>query len=139
MKQPILYLGALAMLLLAQFPTVSSAKQSRLFQESTAQHIICFDAGGWSYGGGGGDSSRYNYNYQEYKNQSTYSYNMQGNSGNTGGEEKETSSYYWWWWGGHDDGGGNDIPLDGGLSFLVAAGAGLGAKKLADKKKAAKK
>ncbi len=32
--------------------------------------------------------------------------------------------------GGDDDDDGNDIPLDGGLSFLAIAGAGLGIKKV---------
>lgn len=35
-----------------------------------------------------------------------------------------------------DDGGiGDDVPLDGGLSLLVAAGVGYGAKKLKQRKK----
>lgn len=45
----------------------------------------------------------------------------------------------------HDDngyggggGGGTDVPLDGGLSLLLAAGAGYGAKKYAELKKKSK-
>jgi hypothetical protein len=34
-------------------------------------------------------------------------------------------------------GGGGGVPLDGGISLLVAAGVGYGAKKMAAKKKAA--
>lgn len=35
-----------------------------------------------------------------------------------------------------DDGGiGNDVPIDGGLSLLVAAGVGYGAKRLKGKRK----
>lgn len=34
-----------------------------------------------------------------------------------------------------DDGGlGDDVPVDGGLSLLVAAGVGYGAKKIRDKR-----
>lgn len=35
-------------------------------------------------------------------------------------------------YGDDDDDGGNDIPLDGGLSFLAVAGAGLGIKKVVE-------
>lgn len=38
--------------------------------------------------------------------------------------------------GGSVDDGGVCVPLDGGLSMLIAAGAGIGIKKLADKRKA---
>lgn len=33
------------------------------------------------------------------------------------------------------DGGGGDVPIDGGLSLLLAAGVGYGAKKVYDKQK----
>jgi hypothetical protein len=32
-------------------------------------------------------------------------------------------------------GGGNSVPIDGGITLLLAAGLGLGAKKLYDRKK----
>lgn len=35
-------------------------------------------------------------------------------------------------YGNDDDDDGNDIPLDGGLSFLAVAGAGLGIKKVVE-------
>ena len=38
-----------------------------------------------------------------------------------------------WWNNGND--GCNDVPLDGGLSLLAAAGVGYGAKKIAEKRK----
>lgn len=37
------------------------------------------------------------------------------------------------WWGNDDD--CNDVPLDGGISLLAAAGVGYGAKKIAEKRK----
>jgi hypothetical protein len=40
-------------------------------------------------------------------------------------------------WGGGGGVGGGGVPLDGGISLLVAAGVGYGAKKMAAKKKAA--
>lgn len=48
-----------------------------------------------------------------------------------------THTWWCWWYGcDYDDGcgDGNDVPLDGGLSFLAIAGAGLGIKKYADSK-----
>ena len=39
----------------------------------------------------------------------------------------------WWWDPPPPD--CNDVPLDGGLSLLVAAGAGYGIKKVAEKRK----
>lgn len=45
-------------------------------------------------------------------------HNGGGNSGNGGG-----------------NGGGGGVPLDGGISLLVAAGVGYGAKKMAENKK----
>ena len=39
----------------------------------------------------------------------------------------------------NDDGPSNDIPLDGGLSFLAAAGAAFGIKKLSDRRSAKNK
>jgi hypothetical protein len=36
------------------------------------------------------------------------------------------------WWNNNDC---NDVPLDGGLSLLAAAGVGYGAKKIAEKRK----
>ena len=39
---------------------------------------------------------------------------------------------------GSDEGGGARVPLDGGLSILLAAGIGLGVKKVMEKKKAGK-
>lgn len=46
-----------------------------------------------------------------------------------------THNWWCWWYGcNYDDGGGNDVPIDGGLSFLAIAGAGLGIKKYADSK-----
>lgn len=38
------------------------------------------------------------------------------------------------WHGGDDDDSGNDIPLDGGLSFLAIAGAGYGVKTVVEKR-----
>lgn len=47
-------------------------------------------------------------------------------------------THQWWCWyygcSHFNCGGGNDIPLDGGLSFLAIAGVGLGVKKVADRK-----
>lgn len=43
------------------------------------------------------------------------------------------ASATWWWNNGNDD--CNDVPLDGGLSLLAAAGVGYGAKKIAEKRK----
>lgn len=37
--------------------------------------------------------------------------------------------------GGGNGGGGGGVPLDGGISLLVAAGVGYGAKKMAENKK----
>lgn len=42
--------------------------------------------------------------------------------------------------GNHDNhggssGGGNGVPIDGGITILLAAGLGLGAKKIYDRKK----
>ena len=47
---------------------------------------------------------------------------------------RHTHNWWCWWYGCNydDDNGGNDVPLDGGLSFLAIAGAGLGIKKYAD-------
>lgn len=51
-----------------------------------------------------------------------------------------THTWWCWWYGcNYDDGGGNDVPLDGGLSFLAIAGAGLGIKKYTDSRKKNKK
>ena len=56
----------------------------------------------------------------------------------------EASADWWDWWnwgnnggnkGGNNGGGGNDVPLDGGLSLLAAAGVGYGVKKVAEKRK----
>ena len=45
----------------------------------------------------------------------------------------------WWGKGGHGgDGGGARVPLDGGISILLAAGIGLGVKKVFEKKKEGK-
>ena len=41
--------------------------------------------------------------------------------------------------GGDDDDDVTDVPFDGGVSLLVAAGVGYGLKKAHDKKKAEKK
>lgn len=51
-------------------------------------------------------------------------------TGGTGG----TSSQFGSSWGNHDH--DCDVPLDGGLSLLIAAGAGIGAKRLMRKKTA---
>jgi hypothetical protein len=37
--------------------------------------------------------------------------------------------------GGGSSGGGNGVPIDGGITILLAAGIGLGAKKIYDRKK----
>ena len=37
-----------------------------------------------------------------------------------------------WWWQNDDC---NDVPLDGGISLLAAAGVGYGMKKVAEKRK----
>lgn len=44
-------------------------------------------------------------------------------------------SWWCWYYGCNHNCGGNDVPLDGGLSFLAIAGAGLGIKKVVDKRK----
>jgi hypothetical protein len=36
---------------------------------------------------------------------------------------------------GGNSGGGNGVPIDGGITILLAAGIGLGAKKIYDRKK----
>ncbi|MBL7719841.1 MAG: hypothetical protein JNL72_13455 [Flavipsychrobacter sp.] len=45
----------------------------------------------------------------------------------------------WGWWNNNNNnnnnGGCNDVPLDGGISLLAAAGVGYGIKKVADKRK----
>lgn len=62
-----------------------------------------------------------------------------GSSITYGGSYGGGHTHNWWcWWYGcsyDDDGGGNDVPLDGGLSFLAIAGAGLGIKKYKDSRK----
>jgi hypothetical protein len=42
-------------------------------------------------------------------------------------------AFGWDWWNNDDD--CNDVPLDGGISLLAAAGIGYGIKKVADKRK----
>lgn len=55
-------------------------------------------------------------------------------------KNKHKGGYGWgddddgWHGGDDDDGGGNDIPLDGGLSFLAIAGAGYGVKTVVEKR-----
>lgn len=47
-------------------------------------------------------------------------------------------SWYCWYYGCHHNCGGNDVPLDGGLSLLAVAGAGLGIKKVMANRKSKK-
>lgn len=47
-----------------------------------------------------------------------------------------SSSSFWWWWGKDDN--APSVPLDGGLSLLLAAGVGYGARKVAVARKKAK-
>ncbi|MEZ5016255.1 MAG: hypothetical protein R2800_04330 [Flavipsychrobacter sp.] len=47
-------------------------------------------------------------------------------------------TWYCWYYGCNHNCGGNDVPLDGGLSLLAVAGAGLGIKKAVAKRKSKK-
>ena len=47
-----------------------------------------------------------------------------------------SSSSFWWWWGKDDN--APSVPLDGGLSLLLVAGVGYGARKVAVSKKKSK-
>jgi len=48
------------------------------------------------------------------------------------------SSSSWWWWWGRDD-NSPSVPLDGGLSLLLAAGVGYGTKKVVASRKKSNK
>lgn len=47
-----------------------------------------------------------------------------------------SGSSFWWWWGNDDN--APSVPLDGGLSLLLAAGVGYGARKVVISKKKSK-
>lgn len=74
-----------------------------------------------SYGYGDDDDNNYN-NYNNDDDNSNYN-NDDDNSNYNNNDDNYSSD---------DDDDSSEIPLDGGLSFLAAAGAGLGIKKLRD-------
>lgn len=87
-------------------------------------------------GGPGFDKNVYNWNSGDDDDGDDDSYGGGDDDDNYGGGDDDDN-----YGGGDDDddyGGGdddddsNEIPLDGGLSFLAAAGAGLGIKKARD-------
>lgn len=52
-----------------------------------------------------------------------------------GGCSGHTHNFWCWWYGcSCYNNGGNDIPLDGGLSFLAIAGAGYGVRTVVKRK-----
>jgi hypothetical protein len=82
-----------------------------------------------SYGYGDDDDNNYN-NYNNDDDNSNYNndddnsnYNNDDDNYNNGDDDDHYSN---------DDDDSSEIPLDGGLGFLAAAGAGLGIKKLRD-------
>lgn len=82
-----------------------------------------------SYGYGDDDNNNYN-NYNNDDDNSNYNndddnsnYNNDDDNYNNGDDDDHYSN---------DDDDSSEIPLDGGLGFLAAAGAGLGIKKLRD-------
>lgn len=80
-----------------------------------------------SYGYGDDDNNNY------YNNDDNSNYNNDDDNSNynndddnySSGDDDNYNNY-------NDDDDSSEIPLDGGLSFLAAAGAGLGIKKLRD-------
>ena len=47
-----------------------------------------------------------------------------------------SGSSFWWWWGKDDN--APSVPLDGGLSVLLVAGVGYGARKVVAARRKAK-
>lgn len=90
-------------------------------------------------GGGGDDDDNYNYNDDNSYNNDDDNYSSGDDDDHYNNDDDNYSSgddddHY-----SNDDDDSSEIPLDGGLGFLAAAGAGLGIKKLRDnraKKKA---
>ena len=79
-----------------------------------------------SYGGGGGNYGDDDDNYGGGDDDDNYG---GGDDDDNYGGGDDDDDYYG---GGDDDDDNNEIPLDGGLSFLAVAGAGLGIKKVRD-------
>lgn len=78
-----------------------------------------------SYGYGDDDDNNYNnYNNDDDDNSN---YNNDDDDNSHYNNDDDDNHY-----GGDDDDDSSEIPLDGGLSFLAVAGAGLGIKKLRD-------
>jgi hypothetical protein len=61
--------------------------------------------------------------------------NTPGSSNNPGGQSSGSGNYNNPTQGNSNSGGPKEIPIDGGLSLLLAAGVGLGAKRLFFNKK----
>jgi len=82
-----------------------------------------------SYGYGDDDDNNYNYNNDDdnsnYNNDDDNSNYNNDDDNYSSGDDDNYNNY-------NDDDDNSEIPLDGGLSFLAAAGAGLGIKKLRD-------
>ena len=58
-----------------------------------------------------------------------------GNGNQNGNGNGGNGNHYGWGNNGNNGNGGNNVPLDGGLSLLAAAGIGYGVKKYAAHKK----
>lgn len=90
-----------------------------------------------SYGYGNDDNNNYNYNNDDdnsnYNNDDDNSnYNNDDDNYSSGDDDNYSSGDDDNYNNYNDDDDSSEIPIDGGLGFLAAAGAGLGIKKLRD-------
>lgn len=98
--------------------------------------IITFGYNNYALAWGDDDDNNYNYNNDDddsynYNNDDddSYNYNSDDDDNNNYNNDDDYNGG-----GGYGDDDDDDIPLDGGLSFLALAGAGYGIKKIADNK-----
>ncbi len=90
-----------------------------------------FDKDVYTWGGGDDDADNNNNHNNNWGNDDDDDYRGGDDDDYRGGDDDDDYR------GGDDDDdrGGDDIPLDGGLSFLAAAGAAFGFKKFKDNQK----
>lgn len=115
------------------FLTANTAKACSIDHMQQIFHILNDGrlSGHISYGNDDDNNNNYNNddNNNNYNNDDDHYSNNDDDNSNYNNDDDNYNNY-------NDDGGDDDdsseIPLDGGLSFLAVAGAGLGIKKLRD-------